>query len=84
MPRPLPWADKGLPIRFLIACWIVSFAGDIRPDVLRRGLGPEPDSLHIHQAQGLSAVNLLRDIREGLVTFNQAGEPVPGQAGRPA
>ena len=47
---------------------------------LRRGLGPEPDSLHIHQAQGLAAINLLRDIREGLVTFDERGELVPGQA----
>ena len=25
---------------------------------IRRGLGPEPDSVHIHQAQGLASVNL--------------------------
>ena len=48
--------------------------------VVRRGLGPEPDSLNIHQAQGLAAVNLLRDLREGLVTFDSNGEPAPGQA----
>ena len=48
--------------------------------VIHRGLGPEPDSLHIHQAQGLAAVNLLRDMREGLLTFDANGEPVPGQA----
>ncbi|MCU0989161.1 MAG: hypothetical protein MUE63_06160, partial [Xanthomonadales bacterium] len=47
---------------------------------LNRGLGPEPDSLHIHQAQGLAAINLLRDMREGLVTFDAHGEPIPGQA----
>jgi oligopeptide transport system substrate-binding protein len=47
---------------------------------IRRGLGPEPDSIHIHQAQGLAAVNLLRDLREGLVTFDEQGELVPGQA----
>ncbi|MDX1381240.1 MAG: peptide ABC transporter substrate-binding protein [Xanthomonadales bacterium] len=47
---------------------------------LRRGLGPEPDSLHIHEAQGLSAIQVLRDLREGLVTFDAAGEPVPGTA----
>jgi len=47
---------------------------------VRRGLGPEPDSLHIHQAQGLAAVNLLRDIREGLVSFDEHGELIPGQA----
>lgn len=52
-------------------------AGD---DPLRRGLGPEPDSLDIHRAQGLAAVNLLRDLREGLVTFDAAGEPAPGVA----
>jgi oligopeptide transport system substrate-binding protein len=47
---------------------------------LRRGLGPEPDSLHIHRAQGLAAINLLRDLREGLVTFDAAGNLVPGVA----
>ncbi len=47
---------------------------------IRRGLGPEPDSLDIHRAQGLAAVNLLRDLREGLVTFDAAGEPAPGVA----
>jgi oligopeptide transport system substrate-binding protein len=50
------------------------------PSTVRRGLGPEPDSLDIHQAQGLAAVNLLRDLREGLVTFDVQGEPVPGAA----
>lgn len=49
-------------------------------EVLRRGLGPEPDSLHIHRAQGLAAINLLRDLREGLTTYDAAGELVPGAA----
>jgi len=49
-------------------------------ETLRRGLGPEPDSLHIHRAQGLAAVNLLRDLREGLTTFDEYGEPAPGVA----
>lgn len=49
-------------------------------EVIRRGLGPEPDSLHPHQAQGLAAVNLLRDLREGLVSFDAAGEPAAGAA----
>ncbi len=48
--------------------------------MLRRGLGPEPDSLHIHRAQGLSAIQLLREIREGLVSFDAHGEPAPGVA----
>jgi oligopeptide transport system substrate-binding protein len=48
---------------------------------LRRGLGPEPDSLDIHQAQGLPAIHLLREIREGLFTFDAAGEVAAGVAG---
>jgi oligopeptide transport system substrate-binding protein len=47
---------------------------------LVRGLGPEPDSLHIHAAQGLSAINLLREIREGLLTYDQHGQLAPGVA----
>lgn len=54
--------------------------GSVGAATINRGLGPEPNSLDIHQAQGLAAVNLLRDLREGLVTFDAAGEPVPGQA----
>ena len=55
-------------------------AGVLGASEVRRGLGPEPDSLHIHKAQGLAAINLLRDLREGLLTFDAGGEPVPGQA----
>jgi oligopeptide transport system substrate-binding protein len=54
--------------------------GSASAATVHRGLGPEPDSLDIHQAQGLAAVNLLRDVREGLVTFDVHGEPAPGQA----
>ncbi len=56
------------------------FSGNILAETLRRGLGPEPDSLHIHQAQGLAAINLLRDLREGLVTFDAKGQVAPGVA----
>ena len=63
---------------FLSADQIIALTAD--PSTVRRGLGPEPDSINIHQAQGLAAVNLLRDLREGLVTFDQNGEPAPGQA----
>ena len=62
-------------VLMLSIVWQCSFASTIR-----RGLGPEPDSIHIHQAQGLAAINLLRDLREGLVTFDETGEPAPGQA----
>lgn len=57
-----------------------ALSGSAQAETLRRGLGPEPDSLHIHRAQGLAAVNLLRDLREGLTTFDEQGEPAPGVA----
>jgi oligopeptide transport system substrate-binding protein len=59
---------------------LIVMASPVGAATIHRGLGPEPDSLHIHQAQGLAAINLLRDLREGLVTFDARGEPVPGQA----
>ena len=43
---------------------------------IHRGLGPEPDALEIHQAQGLSAFNVLRDLHEGLLTRDVDGRPV--------
>lgn len=55
-------------------------AFSVEAQVLRRGLGPEPDSFHIHQSQGLSAIQLLRETREGLLTFDAHGEPVAGVA----
>ena len=68
------------PFRFHLTIILLLFAASAVAGSVRRGLGPEPDSLHIHQAQGLAAINLLRDLREGLVTFDQHGEPVAGQA----
>jgi oligopeptide transport system substrate-binding protein len=71
------------PTRFLaclLACLMAGVALPANAQTLRRGLGPEPDSLHIHRAQGLAAINLLRDVREGLFTFDASGEPVPGVA----
>ncbi len=47
---------------------------------LHRGLGPEPDALDIHLAQSLSALNVLRDLHEGLVTLDAAGRLIPGVA----
>jgi oligopeptide transport system substrate-binding protein len=59
---------------------LVSLVQSAWSATVHRGLGPEPDSLNIHRAQGLAAINLLRDLREGLITFDQEGEPVAGQA----
>jgi ABC-type oligopeptide transport system substrate-binding subunit len=65
---------------WIISVCLIGCALNVAAADLNRGLGPEPDSLHIHQAQGLTAINLLRDLREGLVTFDAAGELVPGLA----
>ena len=60
--------------------FIALFSQGLFAATLHRGLGPEPDSLDIHQAQGLPAIQLLREIREGLTTFDAAGNVVAGTA----
>lgn len=64
----------------LMLWWGVALASG--PDILHRGLGPAPDSLYIHRAQGLSAFNLLRDLHEGLLTLDSHARPVAGLASR--
>jgi ABC-type oligopeptide transport system substrate-binding subunit len=49
---------------------------------LRRGNGPEPDSLDPQLARTDSAGNVLRDLYEGLTTLDARGEPAPGVAER--
>jgi oligopeptide transport system substrate-binding protein len=78
---PLGFRKLIFPIVCAGVCgWLCGFEQNLFADTVRRGLGPEPDSLHIHRAQGLASMNLLRDLREGLVTFDAAGELVPGVA----
>jgi ABC-type oligopeptide transport system substrate-binding subunit len=50
--------------------------------VLRRGNGPEPDSLDPHLARADSSATILRDLYEGLTVLDAAGEPAPGVAER--
>ncbi|MCZ8133197.1 MAG: peptide ABC transporter substrate-binding protein [Steroidobacteraceae bacterium] len=49
---------------------------------LRRGNGPEPDSLDPHLARADSSANVLRDVYEGLTVLDRAGNPAPGVAER--
>ena len=74
---PLPKMNTA---RLLISAVAMMLAHTAWPVTVNRGLGPEPDSLDIHQAQGLSAINILRDLREGLLSFDATGELVPCQA----
>ena len=48
--------------------------------VLRRGNGPEPDSLDPQLARTDNSANILRDVYEGLASLNERAEPVPGAA----
>ncbi|MEM7054685.1 MAG: peptide ABC transporter substrate-binding protein [Pseudomonadota bacterium] len=68
-----------LVLASLIALSSIGFA---EQRVIHRGLGPEPDALEIHQAQGLSAFNVLRDLHEGLLTRDVYGQPVAAIAER--
>jgi oligopeptide transport system substrate-binding protein len=47
---------------------------------LHRGLGPGPDALDIHRAQSLAALNVLRDLHEGLITLDADANLIPGVA----
>ncbi|MGJ8662008.1 MAG: peptide ABC transporter substrate-binding protein [Marinicella sp.] len=49
-------------------------------DSINRGNGAEPDSLDIHQAQGLNSQNILMDMYEGLMSFDVHGIPQYGVA----
>lgn len=68
---------------FATFCLIVMLgvgSGSAQAQVLHRGVGPEPDALDAHLAQSLSALNVLRDLHEGLVTFDARAELIPGVA----
>jgi len=69
--------NVGLRLILLLAAL---FANALSAQTLQRGNGPEPDSLDPHRAQGLSAQQILRDLFEGLMRDNAAGELVPGAA----
>ncbi|MFP4208586.1 MAG: peptide ABC transporter substrate-binding protein [Wenzhouxiangella sp.] len=60
----------------LLAGWLVSG----QAATLHRGLGPEPDALDLHLAQSLAALNVLRDLHEGLITLDADGRLIAGVA----
>ena len=47
---------------------------------LRRGNGPEPDSLDPQRARTESSLNVIRDVFEGLTAVGGDGKPVPAAA----
>ena len=50
------------------------------PTVLRRGNGPEPDTLDPQRARTDASFNILRDLFEGLTAIGPDGSAVPGAA----
>ena len=69
------------PLRLLLTVVVgLLYLASPQAAMLHRGLGPEPDALDLHRAQSLSALNVLRDLHEGLVTLDAAGRLVPGVA----
>ena len=64
----------------VVALFAILLSTHASAQSLLRGLGPEPDSLHIHLAQGVAALNVLRDIREGLLRPGPDGAPAAGVA----
>lgn len=49
----------------LVFCTLTASAA---PQILRKGNGPEVETLDPHKAEGVSAANVLRDLYEGLIT----------------
>jgi len=89
-PRP-KWGTTSLPIfcalallllptyALLDACSRTSQASP-SPNILLRGLGPEPDSLDPQRATTVEAQTVLRDLCEGLLTLDKQAGPAPGVA----
>ncbi len=48
--------------------------------VLRIGNGQEPETLDPHRGEGVSTLNILRDLYEGLTTVAPDGRIIPGAA----
>ncbi len=79
--RSIKWSSRAIgPVALMLLAVGTLMTSSLQASVLHRGLGPEPDALDIHLAQSLAALNVLRDLHEGLVTFDARAELVPGIA----
>jgi oligopeptide transport system substrate-binding protein len=67
----------------LVAALLGMTLGAVQAEsVLRRGNSVEPETLDPHQARGVSASNVLRDLYEGLTREAPDGAVIPGVAER--
>jgi ABC-type oligopeptide transport system substrate-binding subunit len=67
----------GIAALFGAAC---DGARDVNQSVLNRGLSTDPESLDPHKARTVQALDVLRDIGEGLMSYTANGELVAGTA----
>lgn len=63
-----------------LTCGLLFLLNPGHSNTINRGNGAEPDSLDVHQAQGLNSQNILLDLYEGLMTFDAAGQTTHGVA----
>lgn len=65
-----------------IVVWCIGPEGARQPgrSVLTRGLTSDPETLDPHKARSVQANEVLRDIGEGLISYSEGGELVPGVA----
>jgi oligopeptide transport system substrate-binding protein len=71
---------RSLRLCILLACLVASPVPAADSSVLRRGNGPEVESLDPHKVEGVSAANVLRDLYEGLVAEGPDAKLRPGAA----
>ncbi len=73
-----------VPLLLLAALAVTSCQpGDVdTTPTLHRGLGAEPESLDPHKGRSTQALDVLRDIGEGLVGYTPTGELIPAAAER--
>jgi oligopeptide transport system substrate-binding protein len=77
--------NKILLVLLLLAVSAFSGCSGDAPDaglVLQRGIPTDPESLDQHKARSTQALEVLRDIGEGLVGYSPTGELVPAAAER--
>lgn len=69
--------------RFFLLCLASLLVGTASAgDMLRIGIGPEPETLDPHRGVSIGTARLLLDLCEGLLTRDGAGRTVPGVAAR--
>ena len=86
----MKWAVSVCLLAAGVVAWLLLSPNDAtepesvgtQPSVLNRGIGPEPESVDPQRANSLQAHEVLRDLFEGLLTYDAAGELVPGIAER--